>query len=173
MREVSLAVLDIAQNSIDAGATLIKISVTLRESGVSFEIADNGEGMSEKTLRSARDRGVSHKGGSGLGLYLLERETSECGGNLRIVSKTGEGTKVFATFGTESEIGDLGSTFVALVAEEYDVTLEIDILGSKSLFDTRELKSSAGVAKLQSSGALRLIREDINNKLKLNGGAML
>lgn len=173
MREVSLAVLDIAQNSIDAGATLIEIRVALRERGVLFEITDNGEGMSEETLRSARDRGVSHKGGSGLGLYLLERETAECGGNLRIFSETGEGTRVVADFNGERKIGDLGSTFVALVAEEYDVTLEIDILGSKSLYDTRELKASAGVAELQSSGALRLIREDINNKLKLNGGAML
>ena len=172
MREISLAILDVAQNSIDALATLIEIDVMQNESGISFEVSDNGSGMSEEQLFRATEQGVSYKGSSGLGLALLKDETSEAGGKLEIFSRIGSGTRVKASYMTkEAILGNLGATFVALVDEGYDVVLNLDVFGIKSNYDTRELKSSAGVADLQSSGALRLIREDINKKT--NGGAML
>ena len=173
MREISLDILDAAQNSIDAGATVIKINVSVNGNGIAFKISDDGVGMSEKELLSATEKGVSFKQSSGLGLYLVKRDAEESGGTLEIMSQVGKGTVVSAVFKGNREIGNLGATFVALVGEEYDVILTLDISGNVSRYDTGELKSSAGVAYLQSSGVLRLIREDINNKLKLNGGAML
>lgn len=172
MREVSLAILDIAQNSIDAGATLIRINVAQDVDGIEFEVADNGVGMSEEELSRATERGVSFKGGTGLGLALLREETREAGGELKIISEAGSGTTVKAGYrSVDAVIGDLGDTFAALADEGYDTALSLSVFGSESSYDTRELKSSAGVADLQSSGALRLIREDINKKT--NGGAML
>ena len=172
MREISLAILDVAQNSIDAGATLIEISVAIDKKSIAFEIADNGNGMSEEELKRATERGVSFKGSSGLGLALLKEETSKSGGKLEIISQKGKGTTIKAEYQAKSAIlGKLGDTFAVLVDEGYDTVLDISVFGVKSSYDTRELKSSAGVAELQSSGALRLIREDINKKT--NGGAML
>lgn len=173
MREISLDILDAAQNSIDAGATVIEISVTVNDNGIAFDMTDNGVGMTENELLSATGKGVSFKQSSGLGLYLLKRDAEESGGALEIESQSGKGTAVSAKFVKNCVLGDLGATFVTLVGEEYDVILTLDISGNVSRYDTGELKSSAGVADLQSLGALRLIREDINNKLKLNGGAML
>ena len=46
MKELSLNVLDIAQNSIDAGADLIYIELTEDESGLlTLSIRDNGHGI--------------------------------------------------------------------------------------------------------------------------------
>ncbi|MDE7373051.1 MAG: ATP-binding protein [Clostridia bacterium] len=172
MREISLAILDVTQNSIDANATLIEISVVLDKSKVAFEIADNGNGMSEEELSRATERGVSFKGSSGLGLALLKEETSKSGGKLEIISQKGKGTTVKAEYQANTAVlGKLGDTFAVLVDEGYDTVLNLSVFGSKSSYDTRELKSSAAVADIQSSGALRLIREDINKKT--NGGAML
>ncbi|MCM1305832.1 MAG: ATP-binding protein [Bacteroides sp.] len=172
MREISLAILDVAQNSIDAGATLVEITVTIDENLIGFAVADNGKGMSEVELSNAVERGVSFKGGSGLGLALLKEETCEAGGKLKISSEAGAGATVKAEYKAKSAvIGKLGDTFATLVDEGYDTVLNLSVLGKRYSYDTRELKSSAGVARLQSSGALRLIREDINKKT--NGGAML
>lgn len=173
MREISLAILDIAQNSVDAGADLIEISLTRDENGICFTIADNGCGMSEIQLKEATEKGVSFKGSTGLGLALLKEETELSDGGIEISSTEGVGTTVKAKFKKDAsyKIGKLGDTFAALIDEGYDAVLILDIFGTVNRYDTRELKSSADVATLQSSGALRLIREDINEKT--NGGAML
>lgn len=172
MREIALAILDAAQNSVDANATLIEISVVQDEKSIAFEIADNGSGMSEEELKKAAERGVSFKGSSGLGLALLKEETSEADGKLKIISQKGKGTTVKAEYQTKSAVlGKLGDTFAVLVDEGYDTVLNLSVFGSQSSYDTRELKSSAAVADIQSDGVLRLIREDINKKT--NGGAML
>ena len=173
MREISLAILDVVQNSIDAGATIIEVNVGVTDSVIRFEITDNGVGMTETELKKATESGASFKGSTGYGLALLKNEVSQSGGDLIIKSKSGIGTVVNAKYNRNNQclIGDLGSTFVALVDEGFDVVLTIDLYGELKCYDTRELKSSAGVAELQSSGALRLIREDINKKT--NGGAML
>ena len=57
MRELSLNILDIAQNSITAGASLITIEV--KENTVDktmlIGIYDNGKGMSEEQVKSVVD----------------------------------------------------------------------------------------------------------------------
>ena len=163
MREVSLAILDVAQNSIDACAKLIDINVCLTDEIMSFSVTDDGCGMDDSQLASATGRGVSFKGSTGLGLAILSEEVASCGGDLKIISQKGVGTKVSASYpASKAILGELGATFVALVAEEYDVGLSDQACGKLKRYDTRELKSSLGVADLQSLGALRLIREEIN-----------
>jgi len=165
MREVSLAVLDIAENSIDARATLINIDVKLSENGISFSVTDNGVGMDDNEAASAVRKGVSFKGSTGIGLALVKEDAESTGGKFEIISRKGAGTTVKAEFvGSRNAVtlGNLGATFVALTDEGYDVVLTVDNRGDIKTYDTRALKSSAAVAELQSSGALRLIREDIN-----------
>ena len=50
MRELSLNVMDIAQNSISAGATIIKIAVLEEENKLTIAITDNGKGMSQEQV---------------------------------------------------------------------------------------------------------------------------
>ena len=52
MRELSLHILDLAQNSIGAGAHNVNITINEDEAGFfTFSIADDGCGMSEEFLK--------------------------------------------------------------------------------------------------------------------------
>ena len=57
MRELSLNILDIAQNSISAGASLITIDVSesRKEHLLTLTVSDNGCGMTEEFLKTVTD----------------------------------------------------------------------------------------------------------------------
>ena len=63
MRELSLNVMDIAQNSVRANASVIKIDVTedTDKSTLEIKISDNGCGMSEEQVKSVIDPFFYHK----------------------------------------------------------------------------------------------------------------
>lgn len=176
MREISLDVSDIAQNSIDAGAKLLQITIAITNGVISFEVTDDGEGMDESTLAVAMQRGVSFKGSTGLGLAIVAEDAHKANGKFEITSQKGCGTRVTASFLRACDgvtLGDLGATAVTLVDEGYDTVLTLIIGENKFEMDTRKLKSASSVAELQSHGVLRLIREDINKFIRQNGGAIL
>ena len=100
MRELSLKVLDIAQNSITANASLITVEViedTVLHT-LSIDIIDNGKGMSEEQLLSVRDpfftTRTTRKVGMGIPLFKLAAE--QTGGRFSINSALGKGTVVLA-----------------------------------------------------------------------------
>lgn len=101
MEDLSLHVLDIAENAISAGAT--RIAVTINENArrdlLTMRVADNGRGMSKRTLRLALDPFFSTKDkATGLGLALLAQAAEHCGGGLVIVTAPRQGTRVTARF---------------------------------------------------------------------------
>jgi hypothetical protein len=101
MEDLSLHILDIAENAIAAGAT--RIAVTINENDgrdlLTIRVADNGRGMSKKTLRLALDPFFSTKGkATGLGLALLAQAAEHCGGGLAITTAPYQGTRVMARF---------------------------------------------------------------------------
>ena len=106
MRELSLNVMDITQNSISAGATEIGISVF--ESEVSEEliitITDNGKGMTEEQVKSVTDPFYTTRTTRpvGLGIPLFKMEAEMTGGDFEIKSTVGVGTTVIARFVTSS-----------------------------------------------------------------------
>ena len=57
MQELSLNILDIAQNSIKAGATLVRIEIEIdrAKNGMRIAVIDNGCGMDEATLERVVD----------------------------------------------------------------------------------------------------------------------
>lgn len=123
MQELSLNVLDIAQNSVKAQATLIKISVT--ESALAdtlvITVADNGRGMDEETVRRATDpfytTRTTRKVGLGLPLFKMAAELT--GGSFCLASRQGQGTEVKAEFGRSHidrmPLGDMRQTLTALI----------------------------------------------------------
>jgi len=101
MDDLSLHILDIAENAVAAGATRIALAVIEdeRRDLLTIEVSDNGRGMSQRTLRRALDPFFSTKGKrTGLGLSLLAQAAGQCGGNVAILSAAGKGTKVRARF---------------------------------------------------------------------------
>ena len=128
MRELSLNVLDIAQNSISANAPLIEIEVL--EDTVKKElligIYDNGRGMTAEQVENVRDpfftTRTTRKVGMGIPLFKLAAE--QTGGRLDIQSEVGKGTRVQALFKTDSidftPVGDMNSTVLTLITMNTD-----------------------------------------------------
>ena len=103
MKELSLHILDIAQNSIAAGCTLLELSLTEREGLLTLVIADDGRGMSPDFLAAVTDPFTTTRTTRkiGLGLPLLRLAAEQTGGGLSIGSTVGVGTTVTACFRTD------------------------------------------------------------------------
>ena len=87
MQEISLNILDIAQNSIRAGASLIKVRVeeNLTEDRLTFIVEDNGCGMDEEMLKNVSDPFVTTRTTRkvGLGISLLKASAQQTGGDVK------------------------------------------------------------------------------------------
>jgi anti-sigma regulatory factor (Ser/Thr protein kinase) len=99
MEDLSLHILDIAENAIAAGATRVLISVNENERRdvLAFRVTDNGRGMSRREKARALDPFFTTKRKrTGLGLPLLAQTAEVCGGRVIIESAPRQGTRVTA-----------------------------------------------------------------------------
>ena len=124
MEDLSLHVLDIAENAVAAGARRVDIRVTEDEKKdvLTIEIEDDGKGMSQQELEAATDPFFTTKRGKrvGLGLALFSQAAAESEGKLEITSEPGRGAVVKATFKRShidrKPLGDMSQTLTALIA---------------------------------------------------------
>jgi hypothetical protein len=124
MLELSQHILDIAENSIRAGAKLIVISVSEDSARdlLTIEITDDGCGMKEEDTDKALDPFYTTKTVRrvGLGLPLLRAAAKKSEGNLILESKAGKGTKVTATFRLShwdrQPLGNIVTTLISLIS---------------------------------------------------------
>jgi len=101
MEDLSLHILDIAENAVAAGATrvLIAVNENARRDLLSFRVTDNGRGMSREEKERALDPFfTTQRKRTGLGLPLLAQTAEVCGGRVVIESVPGKGTRVTARF---------------------------------------------------------------------------
>lgn len=121
--EISLNVLDIAENSIAANAADIYLSITILTDSqeLIFTIEDNGRGMSEEQVKAAQDPFYTTRTTRkvGLGIPFLKQEAEMSGGSFEIHSEEGKGTGIRAVFKTDSldcmPLGDISETIHTLV----------------------------------------------------------
>ena len=128
MRELSLNVLDIAENSIAANAACIRIEVLEDTAAKTLTIGiyDDGCGMTDEQIQKVLDpfytTRTTRKVGMGLPLFRLAAE--QTGGSLTVTSKVGLGTNVRAVFRTDSvdctPLGDMASTLCTLITMNPD-----------------------------------------------------
>lgn len=151
MEDLSLHILDIAENATAAGAKLVEIMIwqDSESDRLQIVIRDNGRGMGREMLEKAGDPFFTTRTTRrvGLGLSLLKQATREAGGNFSINSKPGQGTEVRATFQAShidrKPLGDMGSTLVSLILGNPDVDFvyEANLDGEKTMLDTRMIKA--------------------------------
>ena len=99
MEDLSLHVLDIAENAVAAGATrvLIAVNENERRNVLAFRVTDDGRGMTaEEQARALDPFFTTGRKRTGLGLPLLAQTAELCGGRLTIASTPGTGTRVVA-----------------------------------------------------------------------------
>ena len=152
LTEISLNVIDIASNSIRAGASLIQITVRIddQKKTLRLTIADNGSGMNHQQLSKVEDPFFTSRTTRrvGLGVPFLKQEAECTGGTFNIRSEEGKGTVVDALFHTGHidcmPLGDINSSILMLIttSEEKKVdfvyTYEVDERSFQ--LDTRELR---------------------------------
>ena len=127
MKELSLNILDVAENSVKAGATLTQILLTEKDGTLTLEIVDDGCGMSEDVVRSVTDPFYTTRTTRkvGMGIPLLKLACEQTGGSLSISSVTQEadpvnhGTHVTATFDMNhidfTPLGDVSESILTLI----------------------------------------------------------
>ena len=156
MKELSLNILDVAKNSVTAGAKLIRIGLDTDADGwLTLTIADDGCGMSRETLQHVTDPFYTTRTTRkvGLGLPLLKLAAEQTGGDLRIESsqeKGSSGTTLAARFDTKSidfmPVGDIISTICILIAGSPEIDFEFsDVTPTREVsLKTRELRAVLG-----------------------------
>ena len=88
MKELSLNILDIAENSVKAKATLTEILLDETDNKLTLTIKDNGCGMTAEILANVTDPFCTTRTTRkvGLGLPFLKLQAEQTGGNLKIAS---------------------------------------------------------------------------------------
>lgn len=126
--------LDIVQNSVEAGASNIEVEYQEQGAEIIFRIVDDGCGMDDDELKRALDPfysdGKKHKARKvGLGLPFLEQMIDLIDGVLAIDSEKGKGTELALIFPKEHidapPIGDLVSlwTQAFIFDGDYEFTM--------------------------------------------------
>ena len=90
MKELSLNILDIAENSVKAGSCLTEITVEEDSERLRIIIKDNGCGMDGETLKSVTDPFYTTRKTRkvGLGIPFLKMEAEQTGGSFKIMKST-------------------------------------------------------------------------------------
>ena len=142
--ELSLHVLDIAMNSLTAGARTVQIMVAERagQDLLTVRIQDDGRGMDEATLQRVLAAPVStkrtRKKGIGLGLALLRQTAEMCDGKFEVRSTLRMGTTVTASMKLSHvdrpPLGDLNATILALCAANPAVDVQLHYLSDTEHF---------------------------------------
>jgi len=176
MKDLSLHILDIVQNSISAMANLIEISIEENHEANTYfvRIKDNGKGMPKEMLEKVTDPYVTSRTTRkvGLGLPLLKMNAERTGGNLKIHSEEGKGTEVEAMFINDNidrlPLGDIAGTIVILASAnpmiEFIYTHTVD--GEQYIFDTREIKEALEDVAINDIHIFKYLKEMINENLQ-------
>lgn len=186
MEDLSLHILDIAENGVRAGASLIEIEVIESPSKNILEVVvrDNGRGMTQDEREKALDPFYTSKPERkkkiGLGLPLLRQSAQETGGELEISSEQDKGTVIRATFEYDHidrrPLGDMAATIMTLVIGNptVDFVFKNRYENMSFEFDSREAKRELDPLPLWHPEVARelerLIREGLAELRRVGGG---
>lgn len=179
MRELSMHILDLAQNSISAGAALIEIdiSVDTESDALVIAIQDDGRGMSPEFLDKVRDPFTTTRTTRrvGMGIPMFEEAARSAGGALIITSEPGEGTYLIANFGLShidrAPIGDIAATMIALIGANPDIRFIYNHRkdGKAFTLDTDEVKAELDGVPINEPSVLMWLQDYIKSQ---TGGEM-
>ena len=177
MKELSLHILDIAENSVNAGATKIEISVfeNLNKDEFIINIKDNGKGMELEKLKNIADPFITSRTTRkvGLGIPFLKAAAEACEGGLEITSKRGVGTEVRVRFKhshiDRMPLGDLKSTWLNLLIGYPKVhwMLVYTINDKTYTLDDHPIKKVLNDISLSDPQGIRYLKEEIANGFEL------
>lgn len=181
MKELSLNILDVAENSVKAGASLTQILLTEEGNVLTLEIVDDGCGMDEDVVRSVTDPFYTTRTTRkvGMGIPLLKLACEQTDGSLTISSVTQEadpvehGTHVTATFHTDhidfTPLGDVSESILTLIQGHPDTDFLFRHRMEDRLveLDTRELREVLEDVPLNSYDVMEWIRGNLQEQYEM------
>ncbi len=176
MEDISLHILDIAENALNANATRIEINVieNIENDWLKVQILDNGSGMDEKMVQSVTDPFVTTRNERrvGLGLPLLAASARMAGGGIKIKSDPGIATLIEADFVyshiDRKPLGDMVRTMMMLIAGNPEVDFSYHHQkGDRTYYlDTTELRKTLEEIPINHPDVISLIKKDLTEGLK-------
>ena len=168
MLELAAHILDIAENSVRAGARLIEINIEEDTANdyLSIEIIDDGHGMKQEEINKVLDPFYTTKTVRrvGLGIPLLADAAQRSGGSLQLKSQEGKGTCIKATFVLShvdrQPMGDITGTIIILIAGNLDVDFYCKYRHNIRRFelDTRVIRKEIDDVPINHPEILKYIR---------------
>ncbi len=178
MKELSLNILDVTENSVKAEASLVTIEVTECEQSLKISITDDGCGMSDEILKGVENPFYTTRTTRkvGLGIPLLKMAAEMTDGTFEITSKSQEqfpdshGTVVTAVFNKNhldfTPLGDTVATVTTLIQghPETDFLFRHSFKQNEVLLDTRQMREMLGDIPLNSYEVIKWAEEYLNEQ---------
>ena len=176
MLELSLHILDIMNNSVKAGASLIGVTIdeNLTNNLLTIEISDNGSGMDEDFVKSVTDpfRTTRTTRKVGMGLSLFKAAAEATGGHLAISSQKGKGTVVTTVFVhnhiDRQPLGDMAESLITVLSgnPSIDICYRHRINEREFSLNTQEVRQILGDVELSSPEVILWLTDYIKEGLK-------
>ncbi len=182
MKELSLNILDIAENSLKAGSTLTEILIEEDEKILTVTIRDNGCGMKPEVVLSAQNPFYTTRTtrSVGLGIPLFKLAAEQTGGSLELKSKhiseyqAEHGTVITASFYKNHidfvPLGDVCASITTLIHghDDRDFIFSHNMTDRRVFLDTRELRQVLGDTPLSSFEVIKWIEEYLQEQYSQN-----
>lgn len=175
MRDFSLHIMDIIENGLNGGATLIGLTVVeeRKNNWLRITITDNGRGIPEDMLKKVLDPFYTTRitRRVGLGLSLFREASKRCDGEFSIISEEGKGTQVDATFRLDHidlpPMGDLASTMTTLIVgnQGVDFVYAHEVEGDTFQLDTRDIRKELDGVEISHPQVVKYIGDTIRESL--------
>ncbi len=182
MKELSLHILDVAENGISAGADQVAIEVIedRRQNRLTLVIADNGRGIPRDQIDRAVDPFYTSRTTRrvGMGLSLLNAAARQCDGHMWIDADEGKGTRITAEFMYDhidrAPLGDMAATMISLIMGSPGIDFEYrhEVDGREFVLNTREVKSALDGRQITDPEVFQYIMETLRtgeNRLRQGG----
>jgi hypothetical protein len=183
MRDLSLHLMDIIQNSLKADADAVKILIEADSANdsLSITIEDNGNGMSPEILSGVSDPFVTTRSTRkiGLGIPLFKEHCELTGGDLSIVSELGKGTRVYARLGLGSidrmPLGSISETMAMLVLSDPKIDYYVGFKADGNVFELAwpDIRAQLGDVPLNEPAVVEWIRENLTEQQQYIFGGVL
>ncbi len=168
MRELSLHLLDIAENGVSAGAQNMTITIVedLRKDRLRLTVEDDGRGMDAAMVEQVTNPFITTRTTRkvGLGIPLLKLAAESCNGWLTVESTPNVGTTVNAEFQRSHidrmPLGDVPGTMLTLLVGWPQVhwMLRYRVDEEEFVFDDAPIKDELGEVPLSDPDVLKFLR---------------
>jgi len=176
MKDLALHILDILQNSVVAGASLIELIILENPEKNKYQVTfiDNGKGMDAETVKHVTDPFYTTRTTRkvGLGLPLLKQNAERTDGKLTIESEVGKGTKVEVEFGYNHldrlPTGDIAGIMALTVSSYPAINFNYTHTTPEGtfVFDTVEIKETLGDIPINNVQVINFMKDLIKDNLE-------